>query len=129
MRNAAPGKAGGTSSRFCRGSRCIPRQVNSRELGSSVSPSRCHASVVDNGANIQFAWPSATLEPVVLEPGQAVRLTATGDRGVVTSRIDSGGRLFYAVALAEGGSKTVTEDGVRIAVETDPVARLRDGEL
>jgi superfamily II DNA or RNA helicase len=83
----------------------------------------------DDGRNLKFAWPSETLEHVQLDAGQPVTLAATGDRGVITTKVPSGGRLFYTVALADGGSKTVTEDGVRVAIETDPVARLRNGEL
>jgi ATP-dependent helicase HepA len=84
---------------------------------------------LDNGENLKFAWPAEVLEHVLLEAGQPVQLTATGDRGVVTNRVDSGARIFYSVALADGENRTVTEDGVRIAVETDPIARLRAGEL
>src|SRR5439155_10366823 len=51
------------------------------------------------------------------------------DRGVIAERLVSGGRIFYSVSLADRGNRTVMEDGVRIAIETDPISRLRNGEL
>src|SRR5436190_13970437 len=54
----------------------------------------------DEGDDLSFAWPSETLERVLLEAGQPVRLIATDDRGVVTTRVTSNGRTFYSVALA-----------------------------
>src|SRR5439155_20643582 len=83
----------------------------------------------DDGQELRFAWPSETVHHILLNAGQPVQLTATGDRGVVTTRLPSNGRIFYSVSLSDGGNRTVTEDGVRIAVETDPIARLRAGEL
>jgi ATP-dependent helicase HepA len=83
----------------------------------------------DDGRDLQFAWPVDTLEHVLLNPGEPVRLAATGDRGVIANRIDGADRVFYSVTLADGGNRTVAEDGVRAAVEQDPIARLRSGEL
>lgn len=83
----------------------------------------------DDGRDLQFAWPSETLAHVLLEPGQPVELVATGDRGNVAGRVEGADRIFYSVNLADGGNRTVGEDGVRPAVEQDPVIRLRAGEL
>src|SRR4051812_33380783 len=73
---------------------------------------KCIAVHLDGGDNLTFAWPSETVEHVLLDTGQSVKLTATGDRGVVSARIPSDGRVFYSVSLADGGNRTVTEDGV-----------------
>jgi hypothetical protein len=83
----------------------------------------------DDGETLQFAWPTESLHRLVLDKGQTVRLHATDDRGVIANVIPSGDRFLYLVSLADGSSKTVTEDGVRPAVETDPIARMRSGEL
>lgn len=73
----------------------------------------------DDGRDLQFAWPTDNLAHALLDVGQPVQLTATGDRGVVSSRLETGGRIFYSVGLADGGNRTVTEDGVRIAIELE----------
>ena len=83
----------------------------------------------DDGQTLEFAWPSDNLERVVFEPGQPVKLEATGERANVAEVISSGERVLYVVSLADGTSKTVTEDGVRIAIETDPLAQMRTGTL
>src|SRR5690242_18462671 len=97
---------------------------------SSVAANRKSLDVhLDGGANHTFAWPNEALEHVLLDVGQPVLLTATNERGVVAARTPAGGKTFYSVSLAAGGQKTVAEDGVRIAIETDPIARLRQGLL
>jgi ATP-dependent helicase HepA len=87
------------------------------------------AAHFDDGRDLQFAWPSETLVHVLFEPGQAVELIATGDRGNIARRLDGPDRIFYSVNLADGGNRTVGEDGVRPAIELDPVVRLRNGEI
>ena len=83
----------------------------------------------DGGENLQFAWPADNLIRVVLDQGQTVRLEATDERGVVANVVVKSDRVIYVVSLPDGSSKTVTEDGVRPAIEADPIARLRNGEI
>src|SRR4051794_41561344 len=58
---------------------------------------------LDDGRDLSFAWPADALEHVLLDVGQLVQLTATGDRGVVSSRLESGGGGFYLVWVADRG--------------------------
>jgi hypothetical protein len=83
----------------------------------------------DDGETLNFAWPAENLERVILEKGQSVRLEATGERGNVADVMRAGERVLYVVSLADGSRKTVTEDGVRPAIETDPLVRMQGAEL
>src|SRR5262249_43178838 len=66
---------------------------------------------------------------VVFERGETVSLEATGERGNIADVVSTGERLVYVVSLSDGTRKTVTEDGVRPAIETDPLVRMRSGDL
>lgn len=90
-----------------------------------------HALTVafDDGTSQTFSDSSDVLSPLVFPVGQAVKLIATGEIGVVTTSSAQGARRFYVVNLPDGQIKTVTEDGVRPSIEMDPVSRLRKGNL
>jgi superfamily II DNA or RNA helicase len=99
-------------------------------VATALAPNGRRATVhFDDGETLEFAWPADNLERVVFEPGQPVKLEATEERANVAEVIASGERVLYVVSLADGSSKTVTEDGVRIAIETDPLAQMRNGNL
>jgi hypothetical protein len=83
----------------------------------------------DDGESLQFALPAENLVRFIVEKGETVKLEATGERGYVADVVPADDRVLYVVALSDGSRKTVTEDGVRPAIETDPLARMRNGEL
>ena len=83
----------------------------------------------DDGETLSFAWPAENLMRAILEKGQTVKLEATRDRGNIADVIAADERVLYVVSLPDGSRKTVTEDGVRPAVETDPLVRMQGGEL
>ena len=83
----------------------------------------------DNGDENLFAWPNDVLERVVFETGTQVHILADDEVGVVGSVTDVGGKIFYGVRLPGGVEKTVLEDGVRVAIVTDPLQLLRAGTL
>ena len=83
----------------------------------------------DDGESLQFALPAENLVRLIFEKGETVKLEATGERGNVADVLPADDRVLYVVALSDGTRKTVTEDGVRPAIETDPLARMRSGEL
>jgi hypothetical protein len=83
----------------------------------------------DDGESLQFALPAENLVRLIFEKGETVKLEATGERGNVAEVLPADDRVLYVVALSDGTRKTVTEDGVRPAIETDPLARMRSGEL
>jgi SNF2 family DNA or RNA helicase len=84
---------------------------------------------LDEGGERTFAWPSEVLERLELPAGQHVRVLASGAVGVVGATRAHNGILLYQVHLPGGQSPTIMEDGVRPAVLTDPIERLRAGEL
>lgn len=83
----------------------------------------------DTGEENLFAWPSDVLERVVFDTGTQVHIAADDEVGVVGSVTDVDGKIFYGVQLPGGIQKTVLEDGVRVAVVTDPLQLLRAGTL
>ena len=84
---------------------------------------RARADGLRRGADVRVA--ERVLERVVFAPGQPVELRGAGQVGVVGDHNEISGRLFYDVTLPGNVRKTVTEDGVRPAVITDPIERLR----
>ena len=83
----------------------------------------------DDGESLQFALPAENLVRLIFEKGETVKLEATDERGNVADVLPADDRVLYVVSLSDGSRKTVTEDGVRLAIETDPLARMRNGEL
>jgi ATP-dependent helicase HepA len=84
---------------------------------------------LDGAGEKIFTWPSEVLERVVLPEGQHVRIMASDAVGVISAVQAHNGLMLYQVSLPGGQSPTVMEDGVRPAAVTDPIARLRAGEL
>jgi ATP-dependent helicase HepA len=83
----------------------------------------------DNGDENLFALPTDVLERVLFTAGSQVHLAAEDEIGVVADVVNVDGKTFYAVQLPGGIQKTVLEDGVRIAVVTDPLQLIRAGSL
>lgn len=83
----------------------------------------------DDNAEKTFSWPSDVLERVTFDLGQHVQVLADDQIGMVQAALSYHGLLLYRIGLPGGQTKTVPEDGVRPAVITEPVARLRAGEL
>jgi ATP-dependent helicase HepA len=83
----------------------------------------------DTGEENLFAWPNDVLERVVFTPGSQIHLLADNEVGVVSNVTEVDGKVFYAVQLPGGVQKTVLEDGVRVAVITDPLQLMRSGTL
>jgi ATP-dependent helicase HepA len=84
---------------------------------------------MDAGEELQFAWPSEVLERVEFAAGDPVEVVGANQAGVVADRNEVGGRMFYEVTLPGNVRRTITEDGLRPAVFTDPMERLRAGQL
>ena len=84
---------------------------------------------MDSGEELTFAWPSEVVERVVFAPGQPVELRGAGQVGVVADHSEVGGRIFYDVTLPGNVRRAIAEDGLRPAVFTDPMERLRAGQL
>jgi superfamily II DNA or RNA helicase len=84
---------------------------------------------LDDASERTFVWPSDVLERVSLPEGQHVRIVASGLVGVISGVRAHNGLALYQVSLPGGQAPTVTEDGVRPAAITDPIERLRAGEL
>src|SRR4051794_22886983 len=82
----------------------------------------------DDGEERQFAS-SEVLERATFDVGQHVRIVAGDEVGVVQVVFPYKNLVLYKVGLPGGSTKTVPEDGVRPAVITDPVERLRAGQL
>jgi len=106
----------------------------SGKLGSVASvnaATRVITVAFDDGTRHDFAEATAAevIGRVVLDHGQSVRVLASDESGMVTNSEVRDGVLLYKVHLARGGSRLVIENGVRPAVQTDPVARLRSGQL
>jgi ATP-dependent helicase HepA len=108
------------------------KQPGGESLGTVV---RCgdggrHVVVrLDNGSEHTFAWPSEVLERVMLPTGQHVRILSSGVIGVISATRSHNGIALYQISLPGGQAPTVMEDGVRPAVITDPIERLRTGDL
>ena len=83
----------------------------------------------DSGSRHSFPAGTDALERVRFDPGTYVEVRATSARGMVVSSTEVAGRLSYAVSLPDGTQPNVLESGLRKAVLTDPIARLRAGEL
>ena len=83
----------------------------------------------DGGESRQFAYPSDVLVRIVLPNGQHVQVASTGEIGVVQAQLEARGIMLYRVGLPSGQSPTIVEDDIRPAVLTDPIERLRAGEL
>lgn len=83
----------------------------------------------EDGSKRNFACSAGVIEHVVLEPGQHVRVVSSGEIGVVQTVFPYKGLTLYKVGLSGGQTPTVVEDGIRPAVLTDPIERLRAGEL
>jgi hypothetical protein len=83
----------------------------------------------DNGDENLFAWPTDVLERIVFPTGSQVHIVADDEIGVVANVAHSSGRTFYVVQLPGGVQKTVHEEGVRVAIVTDPLQLLRSGAL
>src|SRR3954451_17745349 len=83
----------------------------------------------DDGESRQFAYPSDVLVRIVLPNGQHVQAASPGEVGVVQAQLEARGIMLYKVGLPSGQSPTIVEDDIRPAVLTDPIERLRAGEL
>jgi len=107
------------------------RQAGGASLGVVVAVEGRRVTVrFDDDPEIRhFSLPSEVLERARLEDGSHVRVLADGQVGVVQASLDYKGLLVYKIGLPGGATKTVPEDGVRPAVVTDPVERLRSGPL
>src|SRR5438105_8393517 len=108
------------------------RQPGGETLGIVVALRNGGRRVVvrlDGAGERTFAWPSEVLERVVLPEGQHARIVASGLVGVISGVRAHNGIALYQVSLPGGKSPTVMEDGVRPATITDPLERLRAGEL
>jgi SNF2 family DNA or RNA helicase/uncharacterized membrane protein YkvA (DUF1232 family) len=107
------------------------RQAGGTSLGTVIAVEAKRATVrFDNDSEPRhFSLPSEVLERASLESGQHVRLLADDQTGVIQASLNYKGLLLYKVGLPGGATKTVPEDGVRPAVITDPVERLRSGPL
>src|SRR4051794_10411250 len=94
----------------------------------SLEPSRVTVRF-DDGETRQFSYPSDVLRRIMLLDGQHVQVVSTGEIGVIRTQLEARGILLYKVGLPSGQSPTIVEDDIRPAVITDPIARLRAGEL
>src|SRR3954453_22758396 len=83
----------------------------------------------DDGSHHTFVWPNEVLERVLLVEGEHVRVLASDAVGVVAQRVSHNGLLLYRVSLPGGASPLVMEDGLRPSAITDPLQRLRAGQL
>lgn len=108
------------------------RQPGGETLGTVVSLENGGRRVVvrlDDAGERTFVWPSDVLERVRLNEGQHVRIVASGLVGVISGARAHNGITLYQVSLPGGQVPSVMEDGVRPATITDPIERLRAGEL
>jgi SNF2 family DNA or RNA helicase len=94
----------------------------------AVENGRLHVRF-DNGRKLQFAHDGGALERLLLAPGAPAVLPGTGERVTVGEAREVKGVLFYEVTLASGAAQHVLEDALRPAVLSDPVDRMRAGEL
>jgi superfamily II DNA or RNA helicase len=83
----------------------------------------------DDGHERTFAADGEALERVALERGTPVVMPATGDTGTVSAVLENKGIRFYELTTAAGASQHVPESAVRPLVLSDPVERLRAGQL
>ena len=84
---------------------------------------------LDTGGEQMFVWPSEVIERLQLPQGQHVKVLASNTVGVVSGVRSHNGIVLYQVSLPGGQAPMVMEDGVRPAAITDPIERLRAGEL
>src|SRR5215213_1260021 len=108
--------------------RWVPPGGETLGVVSSIQGNRATVRL-DDGEDRTFVWPSEVLERVVMPIGQHVRVLASGATGVITGVRPHNGLVLYQVNLPGGQAPIVMEDGVRPAAITDPVERLRAGEL
>ena len=94
----------------------------------AVENGRLHVRF-DNGRELQFAQDGGALERLLLAPGAPAVLPGTGERVTLGEAREVKGVLFYEVTLASGAAQHVLEDALRPAVLSDPVDRMRAGEL
>ena len=83
---------------------------------------------LDSGGEQMFVWPSEVIERLELPRGQHVKVLSSNTVGVISGIRLHNGIVLYQVSLPAGGPM-VMEDGVRPAAITDPIERLRAGEL
>jgi hypothetical protein len=84
---------------------------------------------LDSGGEQMFVWPSEVIERLQLPRGQHVKVLASNTVGVISAARAHNGIVLYQVSLPGGQAPMVMEDGVRPAAITDPIERLRAGEL
>ena len=84
---------------------------------------------LDGGEERMFVWPSEVIERVLLPQGQHVRVLTSGAVGVISGVRSHNGIVLYQVSVPGGQAPMVMEDGVRPAAITDPIERLRAGQL
>jgi ATP-dependent helicase HepA len=82
----------------------------------------------DSGVEHQFSASSDAIQRLAFDKGDQVELLADGVTGVVTSRQEVQGRYVYTVSLP-AGPKTILEDGVRVAMLSDPIALWKAGHV
>lgn len=83
----------------------------------------------DDGRELQFAQDGGALERLLLEPGTAAVIPNTSERVTIGQSRDLRGVRFYEVTSGSGATEQLLEDALRPAVLTDPVDRMRAGEL
>jgi ATP-dependent helicase HepA len=83
----------------------------------------------DDGQTLTFAADGEALERVALEKGTPVTMPATGKTGTVADVLESKGLRFYELTTTAGTPQHVPESGLRPLVLSDPVERLRAGQL
>jgi superfamily II DNA or RNA helicase len=84
---------------------------------------------LDSAEERTFVWPSEVIERLELPQGEHVRVLSSNTVGVISGVRSHNGILLYQVSLPGGQSPMVMEDGVRPAAITEPIQRLRAGEL
>jgi superfamily II DNA or RNA helicase len=84
---------------------------------------------LDGVGEQMFIWPSEVIQRLLLPQGQHVKVLASNAVGVISGVRAHNGIVLYQVSLPGGQTPMVMEDGVRPAAITDPIERLRAGEL
>jgi SNF2 family DNA or RNA helicase/uncharacterized membrane protein YkvA (DUF1232 family) len=94
----------------------------------AVEKSRLHVRF-DDGRELQFAPDGGALDHLRLAAGSSAVLPGTGERVTIGEAREIKGVLFYEVTLPSGTPQHVLEDALRPAVLTEPLDRMRAGEL
>lgn len=76
-----------------------------------------------------FVATSRAIERLFFEPGDPVQVVSSGTVGVAMQAKQIGSKIQYKVSFPGNVVKTVSEAGLRPAILTDPVERLRRGAV